>query len=191
MAGIALREHVAQLYEDEELLAATVARFAGAGIGAGDNVIIIACGPKLTRFREMLEAEAIDLERVMRARQVTLLDAEETLDLFMDGDMPDVARFLDVIGGARFDSMRARPRRYRRAYGEMVDVLGRRRNARAAIALEGLWNELAREHAFSLLCGYAAESFSPNDDPLYLDALSWAHTKTIPPGIKPRADTSS
>lgn len=185
--GVARRDHTVQFYEDDAFLAEAVGRFVGAGIGAGDNLIVIARAPNLARFRQTLGAEAIDLDRVVRSGQLTMLDAEETLDRFMDGDMPDVSRFLDVIGGALFDTMRARPRRFLRAYGEMVDVLWRGGNARAAIALEGLWNELAREHVFSLLCAYDIQSFSPNDDPLYLDALSWAHTRTI----TPRAGTSS
>jgi hypothetical protein len=116
-----------------------------------------------------------------------MLDAEETLERFMDGDMPDVARFLDVIGGALFRASRARPKRFLRAYGEMVDVLWRRGNRRAAIAVEGLWNELAREHAFSLLCAYAMTSFESGDDSFGFDAVSWAHTETF----TQRAGTSS
>lgn len=184
---MARREHVVQLYEDESFLTETVARFVGAGIGAGENVIVIARDENLTRFRRALGADAIDLFGVLRGGQLTMLDAEETLDRFMDGDMPDVGRFLDVIGGAFFDTMRMRPHRALRAYGEMVDVLWQRGNPRAAIALEGLWNELAGEHEFSLLCAYGLATFSPSDDPLYFDALGWAHTKTV----RQRACTSA
>ena len=182
------REHVVQFYEDDSFLAETVARFVGGGIGAGDNVIIIARQSTISGFRTRLAAEAIDLDGVVRSRQLVMLDAEETLSRFMDGDMPDLARFLDVIGGALFDSMRARPRRFMRAYGEMVDVLWRQGNRRAAIALEGLWNELANQHAFSLLCGYAMKNFAcPGDDSFNFDAVCWAHTETL----TQRACTSS
>jgi uncharacterized protein len=46
-----------------------------------------------------------------------------------------------------------------RAYGEMVDVLWKAGQTVAATRLEMQWNELARSHAFSLLCGYAMGNF--------------------------------
>lgn len=192
----AVREHAVQFYEDDAVLVESLTRFGGAGIEAGDNVVLIARAETLARFREALSTEAIDLDRVFRSRQLTFLDADETLDRLMDGDMPDVGRFLDVIGGTLFDTTHARPRRFLRAYGEMVDVLWRRQNRRAAIALEGLWNELAHEHAFSLLCGYDQKTFG-GGDPLDFDAVCWAHTRTIPSDfgssdrIRPRVGTSS
>lgn len=173
------REHVVQFYEDESFLASTAARFIGGGIRAGDNALVIARQSTITSFRDLLTAGAIDLDRVIHSRQLVVLDAEETLARFMDGDMPDVGRFLDVVGGALGASMRERPRRFLRAYGEMVDVLWRQGNRRAAVALEGLWNELAHQHSFSLLCAHAMSDFATAADSLDFDAVCWAHTETL------------
>ena len=182
------RDHLVQFYEEDSFLHDTVARFVGAGLGAGDNIIVIARSANLAAFEARLTADAIELDGTLRSRQLTLLDAEETLERFMDGDMPDVGRFLDVIGGALFDSARARPKRFLRAYGEMVDVLWRRGNRRAAIALEGLWNELAQVHELTLLCAYDLAHFDLADDDLDYDAVCWAHTRTM---ITRRADKAS
>jgi hypothetical protein len=182
------RDHLVQFYEEESFLHETVARFVGLGLGAGDNVIVIARAANLSAFRARLAADAFELDGTLRSRQLTLLDAEETLERFMDGDMPDVGRFLDVIGGTLFATTRARPKRFLRAYGEMVDVLWRRGNRRAAIALEGLWNELALQHEFSLLCAYDLENFGPDDSGFDYDAVCWAHTQTM---IKRRDDRAS
>ena len=38
---------------------------------------------------------------------------------------------------------------------DMADVIVRRDNTSAALSLEILWNRLATEHTFSLVCGYA------------------------------------
>jgi len=46
-----------------------------------------------------------------------------------------------------------------RAYGEMVDVLWKAGLEVAAIQLEMLWNRLARNGEFSLMCGYAMGNF--------------------------------
>jgi hypothetical protein len=37
----------------------------------------------------------------------------------------------------------------------MVDLLWKAGHAGAAMRVEGLWNDLARRQAFSLLCGYS------------------------------------
>jgi hypothetical protein len=46
-----------------------------------------------------------------------------------------------------------------RAYGEMVDVLWKDGLEAAAIRLEMLWNELASDHDFELLCAYSMGNF--------------------------------
>ena len=46
-----------------------------------------------------------------------------------------------------------------RAYGEMVDVLWKEGRDVAAIQLEMLWNRLARDSEFSLVCGDAMANF--------------------------------
>jgi len=51
------------------------------------------------------------------------------------------------------------PDRTIRAFGEMVDVLWSDGRKRAAIALEELWNDLARTRSFALLCGYHLDIF--------------------------------
>jgi len=44
-------------------------------------------------------------------------------------------------------------------FGEMVDLLAQRGQIDAALALEQLWNALASERDFSLLCGYELDVF--------------------------------
>ena len=84
-----------------------------------------------------------------------MLDARETLDTFMVGGRPDRAAFREV-GGAAIDRVCwFSGESVVRAYGEMVDVLLSSCNCDGAIQLELLWNELAQQYDFSLLCGYA------------------------------------
>ena len=88
-----------------------------------------------------------------------MLDADETFARFMVGTEPDPARFHATV-----DELIARACKDRlpcpvRAYGEMVDVLWKRANAEGAIRLEMLWNRVATQAQFSLLCGYAVGNF--------------------------------
>lgn len=187
LAGGTKPEHLVQFYEDEPTLIEVVGRFTGAGIGAGDNVLVIARLSRIQRLRALLEERAIDLARAERSGRVVFVDAAKTLDLLLVRGMPDVTRFLalveDVLGG--FD--RAHPGRWLRAYGEMVDVLCEQGNSAAALALEGLWNELARKRPFALLCGYAKGALAMRD----ADAICWAHTGVMEMDVRRRADTSA
>jgi signal transduction histidine kinase len=85
----------------------------------------------------------------------------------MVGDMPDPELFRAVIASLMLDARSRRGSRADagvRAYGEMVDLLWRKGNARAAIRLEELWNDAGQEHAFTLLCAYVMESFHREAD---------------------------
>jgi hypothetical protein len=63
-----------------------------------------------------------------------------------------------------------------RAFGEMVDVLWRAGETVAAVKLEVLWNELARTHNFSLLCGYSMGNFYKS---AAIDEICGHHTHVV------------
>ena len=100
-----------------------------------------------------------DIRRLERRGDLIFLDAEQTLAQFMDRGMPNANRFTAAITPVLARAARRRENRIIRAYGEMVDVLWKAGQTVAATRLEILWNELARDHAFSLLCGYAMGNF--------------------------------
>jgi hypothetical protein len=72
---------------------------------------------------------------------------------------PDDELFAKAVNPVLKKATGGRPNRIVRAYGEMVDVLWQAGQMDAAIRLEILWNELARNHSFSLLCGYSMGNF--------------------------------
>jgi hypothetical protein len=59
----------------------------------------------------------------------------------------------------------------------MVDVLWKRGESNAAIQLEMLWNKLAMQHHFALLCGYAMGSFYKQST--YFEDICRQHTKVF------------
>ena len=152
--------HDVQFYDSEEYLGATVASFLAEGIRAGQPVVVIATESHTRLFRDRLRATGIRLEDLAEGRDIVWLDARETLDAFMEGDLPN-AELFDLTVGAVFDRVMANGRGYvvTRAYGEMVDVLWREGKVDGAIALEQLWNRLARRYSFALLCAYCMGNF--------------------------------
>lgn len=151
--------HAVRFYQDEQSLYRIVADFIGDGIVAGEPAVVIATpvhGEEITRE---LEALSCDVSRVRASGELQILDAEETLSMFMKDCVPDPAAFRRTVGGALDKATAGRTDATVRAYGEMVDCLWKVGQCDAAIRLEVLWNQLANTRAFSLLCGYCMGNF--------------------------------
>lgn len=149
-----------QFYGTDESLVATVSGFLGQGFVDANPGILIATPAHTLAILEHLKGRFIDVDRAARTGDLVVLDAQKTLALFMDGDMPDAAAFEASVGRLVRDLLKGRSERTLiRAYGEMVDVLWKQGHVDAAIRLEVLWNELALRHGFALLCGYAVGNF--------------------------------
>ena len=104
-----------------------------------------------------------------------LLDARETLELFMVDGSPDPFRFHTQV--ARLVTEAGRPVR---AFGEMVALLWDDGNVAGAIELEGLWNDLLQHQRFTLLCGYPTTTLtgvSLRD----VQAVCDLHSAVLPP----------
>ena len=150
--------HAVQFYGSEQSLYVTVAGFLAEGLLAGQPAIVIATPEHAAAIEAHLAGKLIDCARARRNGDLILLDAEDTLGLFMLGDVPDPDLFEQNVGRMIMQALSGR-QTILRAYGEMVDVLWKQGRSEAAIALEILWNKLALKHNFALLCGYAMGSF--------------------------------
>lgn len=176
-----LGTHVVQLYDDDDFLLRTVARVAAEGLAAGDAVVVIptvAHGPGLAAA---LRDRGIDVESMCNAERLTILDAHATLASFMDGDLPDVARFAATIGRVLDRAANATVRGRVRAFGEMVALLWSEGRRDAALAVESLWNdEINRRRTLSLLCAYPLAVFGGSDDTPRFNAMCERHTHVAP-----------
>ncbi len=182
--------HMVQFYEDERFLCEDVARFLGAGIGAGEPLVVIATEAHWETVCEHLSSNAFDIERARRAGQLTVLDARATLSEILVDGMPDGGRFRALVGGL-FETITAgRPGVRVRAFGEMVDLLYSEGHRRAALHLEELWNDLGKDHQLSLLCAYAMASFRGQDDDQPFGHVCDAHTCVIPAESYSRLESS-
>ncbi len=170
--------HVVQFYEDDALLCDTVARFIGAGLAAGENVVIIATELHRHAFRERLEANDFDVTRALASGRLTLVDASETLARIVVDGVPD-PRCADDVLGAMLGGVAAALRPVR-VYGEMVDLLWRDGQHAAALRLEEMWNELGRRYRFSLLCAYLMGSFYGQPDARDFGRVCRTHARVVP-----------
>jgi signal transduction histidine kinase len=175
--GAAPHPHAVQFYDDEEVLFDTVAKFLSAGIERGEPVVIIATAPHAEGIARHLRNRGVDASEPGR---VTVLDARETLAEFMVDDMPDRRLFREVLARVLGQAKGRAPATHVRAFGEMVDVVWRDGNSRAAIRLEELWNEAANDHSFSLLCAYVMGNFYREGDAAQFLEVCRAHSHVLP-----------
>ena len=174
------RDHIVQLYQDEDFLNRAVCRFAGAALANGEGIILV---PTLTHWnaiRPRLEAEGVDVEASRKRGQLTVVDADEFLPRFMRDAMPDSPVFLglaaDVIGQARAGG------RYQKVrwWGEMVGVLWEQGNAAASMNLEDLFDRLAKHHDIAIFCSFLMDNFNGEVHAHMLPRLGTNHSHLIP-----------
>src|SRR3954467_14230997 len=155
-------EHVVQFYQDDKFLIDAVSGFGGSGIAAGDAAVLIATAAHREGVEQVLRERGLEIGQAARQGRFVELDASETLAQFMVDGLPDEDRFRKVIGATLSQAAVsvAGERRRIAAFGEMVNILWATGNYEAALRLEQLWNQLAREHSFSLLCAYPIAGFN-------------------------------
>jgi PAS domain S-box-containing protein len=180
LTGTARAIHLVQFYDDDRFLRETVCEYVSAGLATGEPVIIIATDAHRKAFTDALSANSFDVKRAEASRQLTVLDAHETLAQLMRGGLPDWSLFRAHVGGLVRAVRAERKERPARAYGEMVDVLWKAGNRQAAIRLEEMWNELASLEDFSLVCGYSMAGFHSTEDAVDFQRICECHSHVAP-----------
>ena len=89
LAGAAPRDHIVQLYQDQQFLNRAVCRFAAAAIANGEGVILVPTIAHWDAFRPRLESEGVDVKAAEKRGQLTIVDADNLLPTFMRDGMPD------------------------------------------------------------------------------------------------------
>jgi hypothetical protein len=173
------KRHDVQFYDDDAYLCASVTRFLADGIRHAQPVVVIATPAHRRAFQSALLAMSIDPD-ALHPVDVVWLDARDTLSAFMEGGRPNAELFMATVGSV-FEKVIA-SRRYVtvRAYGEMVDLLWREGKTEAAIELEELWNGLATQYAFALLCAYSKEALGDKPDLECVARICAVHTNVLP-----------
>jgi hypothetical protein len=156
-------QHVVQFYGRDEELAERVASYLLGALTEGGAAVIIATAAHRRELEARLRRAGVDLDAAARRDAYLVLDAAELVREFMAGDQLDGAGFRREIG-ALIQAAGAGGRPVR-AYAEMVAMLWDAGLVNAAVQLETRWNELGREYAFSLFCGYPARAVTEGDRP--------------------------
>ena len=169
-------DHLVQFYDREDELVSTVAAFIGDALRNGDPAIVVATETHRRAFGAALMAEGLDIGNLV------MLDAAETLTTFMHERGPDPGAFDATVGGlVRAAAASGRPVR---VYGEMVALLWDVGDVAGAIELESLWNDLADDVAFKLLCAYALSTVEGGEFDESLMHVCELHTSVVAPASR-------
>lgn len=174
--------HKVQFYNSDPFLLDQLGQFIRPTIASGGSVILIATKAHRDGLFAQLRECATDFALAVAQERFQLLDADETLEKFMVNGQPDPVRFSRVIGTrmTRLNSAAIGPDPQVFAFGEMVSRLWADGRREAAIRLEQLWNGLAEQHKFQLLCAYPMRLFSRERDRESLLKICAEHSHVLP-----------
>jgi DNA-binding NarL/FixJ family response regulator len=164
--AMAPHHHEVQFYSDDTVLLDRLVPFVAAALKTGDAAIVVATMSHRNRLVQRLEMEGLGVDLAVKQGRYIPVDAVGTLPIFMVNDMPDSARFLEVVGGLIEETTKRGKTEHPHIaiFGEWVSLLCAEGKADAAVRLEELWNQLATTYELDVLCGYALSSFHGEKD---------------------------
>ena len=174
--------HVVQLYSDDAFLLEILTGFIGGALSAGDGALVVATRAHAHSLEQRLRERGLDTGMAIRHGRYIVLDARELLPRFMVNDSVDELRFTEVIRTALTQIRDAGPQTNRRiaVFGELVALLWAEGKMQEAIRVEKLWNKLAEEHRFFLLCAYPVTGFSDEKDIQPFLEMCRQHSDVVP-----------
>lgn len=176
--------HAVQFYADDAELSGSVAGYLGQGLSAGGSAVVVATEAHRSGLRAELAgaglaAAGVGADGPEPSERLIMVDAAGMLECFLADGRLDHPRFRTVAEG--LVSQAAGAGQPVRIYAEMVALLWDAGQVTLALELETLWNELAAELPFSLLCGYPARVAGPDGDTAAVEQVCRLHTDVVPP----------
>ncbi len=169
--------HGVHFYADRNELAQRVHAHIAPVLQRGHGAIVVAGPESMLAFERYARNEKLDVQRLTRDRRLMLFDAQWLLDRFMVDGRPDPRRFRAIVGGQLKMLTYRTPGIH--VYGEMVTLLMEAGNPDGALELEAMWNVLAGERSFNLLCAYPLDLFTTDRYKRELEKVRQAHNYTL------------
>ena len=175
-ASIASRDHIIQVYEDDNIMISSMAEFVIGGIHSGECSVVFLTSGHLAILDKKLKEKGFSPEVLISDKLYFPYNAEEILQKFMVDNWPDTPLLYLTISEL-LSSVTETGRRMRGG-GEMVAILRERELIEATIQLEKLWKEIYEKDPFCIFCVYPRRIF---DGDIYDSELSICcqHTKII------------
>ena len=169
--------HLVEIFYADERLIEGVADFLAEGFVEGCACIAVVTPSHRTRIDAALASRGHDSDELVAAYRYIALDARTTLASFRSEGAFDVAEFHRSFG--QLIALAASGGRRVRIVGEMVALLAEAGEGSAVIELEEMWNDLSREHPFTLYCVYPAKVFESPLGPRERQKIRALHSRAF------------
>lgn len=170
--------HMVQFYNDNHTLHTSLLQYFTVGLKNNETCIAIATPEVRAKLDQGLSGNGIDISKVRSEKLYITLDAKETLKKFMINDEPNWELFLSTVGLViKEASSSGHPLR---AFGEMVAILWKERNANGVMKLEEYWNDLGKIYSFPLYCAYPLMTFDANHHRNEIQEIHRRHSHSSP-----------
>jgi DNA-binding NarL/FixJ family response regulator len=164
-AKVPPRHHEMLIYSDDAVLLESFTRFIAVALKANNPVITVSTQSHIDSLIQSLNAEGMDVNAAIERGSFIPLNAGERLSSLMVDDLPDRLRCMNAARGLVEAARSANGKHSRIAIcGECAPLLLAQGNAKAAILLEQLCNDLAHMHELDILCAYPSSSFYGGKD---------------------------
>jgi DNA-binding NarL/FixJ family response regulator len=160
------RSHQVEFYSDDAAFVVGFSCFIEAALRSGGAVIVVATESHRTSLFQRLREHGVDVVAVIEQGRYRSLDVADTLSTFMENDLPDSVRFLQIVGDLITAAAQATAGERSRVAicGECASILWAEAKADAAIQVEQLCNKVAKRDGIDILCGFSLSSFYREED---------------------------
>jgi hypothetical protein len=170
--------HAVHFHQDDASVLEIAGHFLADGLRSGQRVVAMATEHHRRLFDAYLTAQGFDVDALTLAGELGLHDAQEVMNRFLRGGTAEPALFREAIG--RLLNRLGGRHRVIRVYAEIVDVLWKLGDRAAALRVEELWNSLARDYHFALLCGYSIDNFTDTEHGAVFENICGQHHHVVP-----------
>lgn len=172
-------QHIGQFYSNIEQMIVTACRYVVEGLRRREAVIVVTTRAHWSAMVGRLAMRStVDLSDAVMSGQLRHVDADIVLSAVLDDGVPNSRRFQDRTSSLiekahqRFGAVRV--------FAELTGMLWQQGNPWAAMRLEELWNGLAAQLPFALLCPYHndlsdSEAYNPS-----LKRVCSVHSDVVP-----------
>src|SRR5258707_3296289 len=145
--------HEVLFYSDDAVFLDSLARFIGIALRSGDVAIVAISESHRDGLVLRLKAQGLDVDAATQQGRYIQLDVAKTLSTFTVNDMPDSARFFEVVRGLIHSAAKVAKGEHSRvvACGEGVALLWAEGKADAPIPLEKIWEQVSKNLEVEIL----------------------------------------
>jgi DNA-binding NarL/FixJ family response regulator len=154
--SLASHRHDLLFCSSDAVLVGAFSRFIVGALHQGHAVIVLVTEAHDESLQRSLQASHVDLDLAIRQERYVSVNINELLAKVMVNGWPDPTRFLNAAEDLLTEAARRATSQHAKvaAVGECSSTVWARGDVEAAVRLEHLWDEIAKNRAMDILCAY-------------------------------------